>query len=230
MPTNENSFAPRDTPLPETVTGMIELFVRFGIPGAFIAEGLQNVSQSFGTCIKENNTEYVWFHMLSKDVAVAGEHMERKSQAGSFADDASYVGKEEAGLPSALYNEDFSQANYTWMKPAIVLKIEHDKSFPRPGGRPATAADSGEGGSALPADGATSISLLLFGAPSPFLDRFQSLIATHTADDLLQDPFMLLEIVFDEMHQLMDRVGWHVADVFRLIEQVNMPAQKGNSC
>lgn len=203
IPANKNRFAPRDIALPETVNGMVELFVRFGVPGAFVAEGLQGVSQSFGTCRKEKDTEYVWFHLLSKDVAVAGQHMEPERHSGFSADDASFVGEEEAGLPSALYNEDFSQANYTWMKPAIVFKIDHDEE--------------------LPSHGARRITLLLFGAPSPFWDRFQCLIGTHTADDLLEDPFMLMEIVFDEMHKLMDRVGWHVADVFRTIEQVNTP-------
>jgi hypothetical protein len=92
------------------------------------------------------------------------------------------------------------------MKPGVVFKIDHDEE--------------------IPANGAKTITLLLFGAPFPFWDRFHGLIGTHTADELLQDPFMLLEIVLDEMHKLMDRVGWHVADVFRSIEQVKTPKLK----
>lgn len=179
---------------------MIELFTRFGVPGAFVAEGLQGVSQSFGTRRKERRTEYIWFHLLSKDVAATPPQAELQGHPKLPADKASFVGEEGAGLPSVLYNEDFNQANYSWMKPGIVFKIDHDEE--------------------IPANGARTITLLLFAAPVPFWERFHSLIGTHTADELLKDPFMLLEIVFDEMHKLMDRVSWHVSGVFRTIEQV----------
>jgi hypothetical protein len=216
--------------------------VRFKVPNAFVAECLQDVSQSFGSCKRTDNTEYIWFHLLSKDV---------KSDETTYRSDARSRGDHIGGLQGAVDNnarplsadnprpqaaEDFNKENFTWMKPGFVLKIEHvDGAANNSTESVATLTNGGHNFSSPTGDCSVNgsskgiasltteikaITLLCFGAPLPFKPRFKRL-QTVPCGELLKDPFILLEAVFDEMHKLMDGVGWYVADVFGKIENVS---------
>ncbi|KAJ4369723.1 hypothetical protein N0V83_005486 [Neocucurbitaria cava] len=60
--------------------------------------------------------------------------------------------------------------------------------------------------------------MFCFGAPVTIRDRFQKLKSVATCDDLLQDPYALLEIVLEEMYKVMDQTGWVISDIFGAIE------------
>jgi hypothetical protein len=62
--------------------------------------------------------------------------------------------------------------------------------------------------------------LYCFGAPDTLHGRFQALATKATHDDLQQDPYLLLNIVFEEMFKVMDHTGWAIADTFGPIERV----------
>lgn len=217
------SFAPLDIPATETASGLITLFRKFDIPSAFVDEGLQNVSQSFG-CQKNESAEYVWFHLLSKDLAISIDNgplrIVHQLGTGRVEEHCSQVDEDCSYQLDELANiqdKKLSQENFTWMKPGFVLKIEDDNEpFRSQSHSPTDSYKS----VATSTGKAKAVTLLCFGAPISFLERFRRLKENATCEHLLHDPYVLLEVVFEEMHKLMDRVGWHVADVFGNIETV----------
>ncbi|KAJ4378680.1 hypothetical protein N0V86_005551 [Didymella sp. IMI 355093] len=62
------------------------------------------------------------------------------------------------------------------------------------------------------------IELFCFGAPQSLGDRFRKLANVAICDDLTQDPYVLLEIVLEEMYKILDGTGWDVSRVFGNIE------------
>ncbi|KAH7125590.1 hypothetical protein B0J11DRAFT_528770 [Dendryphion nanum] len=197
-------FAPRDIPIAETVDGLTELFKTYSIPSVFIDESLQNVSQSFGTRKDDAGTEYVWFHLLSKDVAVVTDEKGKR-----IVNDPSAHG---TGAGPAQHT---SQANFTWIKPGFVLKIE-PRTKPTP---PQSRSTTNSSGSTLAMGKAPqNVTLFCFGAPGSLGARFKRLTDLITCDELENDPYYLLDIVLEEMYKLMDQVGWAIADIFGDIE------------
>jgi len=113
-----------------------------------------------------------------------------------------------------------SQANFSWVKPGIVLKIWKQQAIDEKPTRTSTS-DSEK---TLAASGAqTRIDLFCFGAPHTLYQRFQTLLATAKYSDILKDPYLLLEVVFEEMYKILDGTVWTVADIFGVSETVWNP-------
>ncbi len=204
------SFAPRDIPDPETANGLTALFEGFKIPSAFVAESLQGVSQSFAAQKDIDGTTYVWFHFLCKIVRVVETEKGQlivQQQAGPEARNAKGQARTQA--------QEQSQADLTWLKPGFVLKIRNQQRSPAMPGRTRTSSSD----ATMAAVSAESkVELFCFGAPSSLADRFRRLKTVAICDDLLQDPYVLLEVVLEEMYRILDQTGWAVSDVFRDIE------------
>ncbi|KAF2648576.1 hypothetical protein K491DRAFT_240122 [Lophiostoma macrostomum CBS 122681] len=211
-------FAPRHiAPDPRDVNSLAHFFHKFAVPRAFVAESLRAISQSFGAQTDSCGTEYTWFHVLAKDVAISNAKKGRRrivqtpedSSTTAAPGDRQYSGD---GVGRA---KGRSQANFSWVKPGFVLKIEHDEASP------ASKTDSpnnSTGSINTLVDSGSYATLLCFGAPRTFERRFQNLQRTATSDDLMEDPYYLLELVLDGMWQLMDNAGWLVSEVFGEIE------------
>lgn len=108
-----------------------------------------------------------------------------------------------------------SQANYSWLKPGFVLKMR------KPGTAQPIRTNSSSSGSTLATPPAhAQVELFCFGAPSTLRDRFRKLMTVANSDDLIQDPYLLLEIVFEEMYKVLDHAGWIVGNIFGTIETV----------
>ncbi|KAF2826166.1 hypothetical protein CC86DRAFT_370248 [Ophiobolus disseminans] len=60
--------------------------------------------------------------------------------------------------------------------------------------------------------------MFCFGAPATLRDRFRKLKDTASCDELMQDPYVFLEVVFDELYKVLDRTGWAISDIFGKIE------------
>lgn len=56
----------------------------------------------------------------------------------------------------------------------------------------------------LETDNQRNITLLCFGAPEQVVRRFQSLQDEETWHDVLEQPYLLFDIIYDELHQLFD--------------------------
>ena len=204
---------------------MMTLFQKASVPGAFVAETLRGISQSFGAQTDLDGTDYAWFHLLAKDVAVErinGELRIVEGRPRARGHNSSAVLLEAPEAPYAPKIAQ-SQANFMWMKPGFVLKIQKDHgngaaSARNPGGIAPTVRKSNPS--------PIRVTLICFGAPTTFLNRFETLKETVPCDNLIEDPYCLLEIVLDEMWQLMHKAGWLVADIFGGIESVrtNLPS------
>ncbi|KAF1923809.1 uncharacterized protein M421DRAFT_74461 [Didymella exigua CBS 183.55] len=206
VPTVRVVFAPRDAPAPETADGLMRLFENFKIPSAFIAESIQNISQSFAAQKDIDGTTYVWFHFLCKTVNVDGN---RIIHPQGDIQDSSELG--QAYISAQMQ----SQADFSWLKPGFVLKVKKQPSLPRMPSRTRTSSSDATMNSASVE---SSIELFCFGAPESLGNRFQKLAGFAICDDLVQDPYILLEVVLEEMYKILDRIGWDISHVFGEIE------------
>ncbi|KAF2878578.1 hypothetical protein BDV95DRAFT_601229 [Massariosphaeria phaeospora] len=184
----------RDVPHPETVKGLTELFSRFAIPSTFLNESLRHVSQSFGTQTTADGTNFVWFHLLSLDIPkLSGDEAQLRKQKGPFYSD--------------------------WVKPGFVLKLERCQTTPAQSC--STTSSTGISvplSQTAPPQNHSCITLFCFGAPPTLGDRMKVLKGTATGSDLSKDPYALVDIVFEEMHQHMDKAAWGLATDFGKIE------------
>ena len=207
--TDKRSFAPQDVPNSATVDGMCELFERHKIPSAFIAEGLQSVSQSFAARSGLDAT-YIWFHFLCKDIAMLDGQIVHIPGPGVGEDGQHRV---------HLQDRSQKQENFTWLKPGFVLRIQHRPSSPP---LPSRTTTSSSESTLLPTTVQPEVEMFCFGTPVTLRDRFRKLKTTASCDDLMQDPYILLEIVLEEMYKVMDRTGWTISDIFGRIEKVHV--------
>lgn len=179
------------------------LFEKLHVPSAFIAESMQDISRSFAERVDVDGTTYVWFHFLCKTFSIKRDQLvgQRYPQDGSDGSKAL----------------DQTQEDYDWLKPGCVLKMRSQQAPPRP---PARARTSSSGATICAARTEPLVELLCFGAPSTVGDRFRKLKDIAICDDLVQDPYVLLEVVFEGMYKVLDSTGWAISNVFGQIEKV----------
>ncbi|KAI4934078.1 hypothetical protein J4E86_011460 [Alternaria arbusti] len=198
-------IAPRDTPTPGA-DALVELFDSCGIPSAFVDESLRDVSQSFAAREDADGTTWIWFHLLCKTLAV----IDNKIAPGPGFVEAE--GKEAKSRQAARAQ---SQANFSWIKTGIVLKIRKQSDDPPP---PVRTSSSDSDKTLAPTPTKAAVELICFGAPSTLRDRIRALTKTTSCEALLEDPHMLLELVFEEMYKLLDWTAWAVSDTFGPLE------------
>jgi hypothetical protein len=206
--TDDRRFAPRDVPTPDTAAGLVTLFENCGIPSAFVDESLQGVSQSFAAQEDVDGTMFVWFHFLCKTLSIENNKIVPvQDSKGTHSD--------EAKMRQMAQRQ--SHANFSWMKPGFVLKIRKQAEASLKPIRTSTS-DSNETLAENPAQ--AEVELFCFGAPSTLQDRFHALKTTPICAEVLQDPHLLLEIVFEEMYKIIDWTAWAISDVFGPSETV----------
>ncbi|KAL2354960.1 hypothetical protein BJ546DRAFT_1061247 [Cryomyces antarcticus] len=66
--------------------------------------------------------------------------------------------------------------------------------------------------------GNAGVTLVCFGASQALVQRFERLLSHPAWEDVLREPFVLYEIVVDELYLQLDNLAWSLADVFREIE------------
>ncbi|KAJ4357070.1 hypothetical protein N0V95_002808 [Ascochyta clinopodiicola] len=173
-------FAPRDVPVPETVDGLLRLFDQFGIPSAFVAESMQNISQSFAAQKDIDGTTYVWFHFLCKTVSVAEGRIVHQQAVTEDSDEAGQL---------RTRTQNLSQADFNWLKPGFVLKVRKQQCPPAPPSRTRTSSSDA---TMATASSEPKVELFCFGAPATLGDRFKRLKDIAICDNLMQDPYRRL--------------------------------------
>lgn len=63
-----------------------------------------------------------------------------------------------------------------------------------------------------------AVTLICFGAPLALVNRFERLAKDFSCDDVMQDPYILFDLVLEELVALIDQVAWLLGDVFGEIE------------
>jgi hypothetical protein len=64
-----------------------------------------------------------------------------------------------------------------------------------------------------------SVTLLCFGVPNLVLQRFEKLLVKNSWKDVLQEPYLLFVIVFDELHEIFDSLSKVLALALRRVEE-----------
>jgi hypothetical protein len=198
--------APRDEPSPSTVDGMCDLFERCKIPSAFIEEGLQGVSQSFFAQEVAGST-CIFSHVLIKDVAISD---------GRIVSDGTREQVAERTQDAHALSQ--SQANFSWLKAGFLLRIQDQRGSPP---MPSRVRTSSSQSTLIPASVRPIVEMFCFGAPVTVRARLQNLKGCATCEDILLDPYVLLEVVFGEMFKVMDQTGWAISDIFGKIEKAS---------
>jgi hypothetical protein len=212
------SFAPPDIPTTSYGESLLEFLEEWRIPSAFIDEGLQGVSQSFAAREDADGTTFVWFHFLCKTLAIVDKKIVHINSPQD---------EETSGLKIRHMAQSQPHANFSWIKPGFVLKIrEQNATSPK-----ATRKSSSHSDDTLePTPVQPIVELFCFGAPNTFQNRFRTLIDTATCEDLVRDPYVLLEVAFEEMYKVLDWTGWNLGDIFGPMETVWDLFWHRNSC
>jgi Mg2+ and Co2+ transporter CorA len=184
------------------------LFETRGIPSKFVDESLRGVSQSFAVREDVDGTTWIWFHLLCKTLTVLENQVVPEKGPGQVDD-------EKAQSRNATQAQSY--ADFTWVKPGIVLKIRKKSDTHTKPTRMGTS-DSDVTLATTPVK--SKVELICFGAPSSLHDRIRAVIRTTSCEELLEDPYMFLDIVFEEMYKILDCTAWAVADKFGPMEYV----------
>jgi hypothetical protein len=65
-----------------------------------------------------------------------------------------------------------------------------------------------------------AVTLLCFGAPKEVVQRFQQLLHKRDVwDEVLLEPYLLFDVLFDQLHEFFDNKAWRISDAVRPEEQ-----------
>lgn len=56
-----------------------------------------------------------------------------------------------------------------------------------------------------------TVTLLCFGAPNEIFERFNTLLGLEEWRDVLNEPYLLFDILFDELHSVFDTIVWELS-------------------
>lgn len=167
-----------------------QLFRHYSIPSAVPAERMRNVSHAFGTSTAlRKDLEFAWFHFLCRNVEFDAEKL---LQGKKEIRDLGYL---QDAHKSGQWKDD---PRKLWIMCDFFLHI-----------KPPSADDLAE----------KTVTLLCFGAPDNVFDRFEGLLERASWVDITQEPYLLFDLLFNELHEVYDQAVW------KLSQAVN-PAEK----
>jgi hypothetical protein len=94
--------------------------------------------------------------------------------------------------------KDLSQADFSWVRSAYCLKAKP----------PSETRDWSD------------ITLIVFGGELLLWEKFDALSSNTSAQDILEDPYCLLDVVFEVLYARIDRLAWDLARVYSQEEEV----------
>jgi hypothetical protein len=94
-----------------------------------------------------------------------------------------------------------SQSDYSWLRSAYFLRVEPNRHQSRSPG---------------------AVTLLCFGAPTSLQHRFERILNHPDWEDAIRDPYILLDIVFDELYRQLDGIVLSLSEVFGGMESVRI--------
>lgn len=94
--------------------------------------------------------------------------------------------------------KDLSQADFTWVRSAYCMKTN----------QPAQSSICSE------------TTLIVFGGEVLLWEAFDSLASTSSCQDILEDPYCLMTMVFEVLYARIDRLAWDLARVYSQEEEV----------
>lgn len=140
----------------------------------------------------------IWFHFLCKNI-----RLESNNTISQIS------GK---GVNARLSNADFS-----WQKAAFVVKFRDTRADTQPVLTP--------GGTSEPSPiepRFEDISCCCWGGPYAMKQRFSDIAQNNSWTEVLEDPFMLTDVVLDQLFLLFDEQVRNIAVVLGRIESVSL--------
>jgi hypothetical protein len=146
-----------------------------------------------------------WFHYLCKNVPVANRLLPEGRQV------LEVTNEHQIQNTHAL-----RQADYSWLRSAYFLKCfpKSSKSQTEDSESPSNASSATLG---LPN---RNVTLLCFGAPPSLQVKFKRLLKSWHWEDALNDPFILFQLVVDELFLQLDKTAWNLSAAFGNLEHV----------
>ncbi|KAM0716570.1 hypothetical protein Q7P37_008015 [Cladosporium fusiforme] len=168
-----------------------QLFRHYSIPSAVPAERMRNVSHSFGasTALRKD-LEFAWFHFLCRNVEFDSDKLEKENKKEII--DLGYLQDDHK---AGQWKDDPSRL---WMMCDFFLHI-----------KPPSLDNASQ----------KTVTMLCFGAPDSVFDRFKGLLQRESWVDIAQEPYLLFDLLFNDLHEFYDQAVW------KLSQAVN-PAEK----
>ncbi|KAF1990353.1 hypothetical protein K402DRAFT_401202 [Aulographum hederae CBS 113979] len=199
-------LAPRDLPAASGVEWVSVFNKYLSIPDEFVSERTQNVAHSFGNKETDDGSNCAWFHWLCKNI-----NAQKNTETGDW----------EIHNPNhdpTLGTEMQANADYSWWRSGFFLKykprLQQNQSL---GSQDTLVSVSDE---------QEHITLVCFGAPWEMEQRFRGLLASPAWEDILRDPYILFNIVLDELFLHMDHIAWDLSKVFGGMEVKTLSTAK----
>ncbi|OCK88216.1 uncharacterized protein K441DRAFT_682026 [Cenococcum geophilum 1.58] len=184
--------APHDVPRPCDVYELHSLFRLFDIPPSFLCERLQSVTHSFGTRRRRNGPHYAWLHFICKIIEIEEvEVMLHRPRQG--------------GIRWQL-TDNFRD----WYRPGFIL-VDGSKN-------PGALSLSRSGSTRTTVNQPGGVTLICFMAPEGLMRRFSTLLDHPEWEDVLEDPFILYDIILEELYLILDAMVRTLGKVFNGVE------------
>ncbi|KAF2453804.1 hypothetical protein BDY21DRAFT_401325, partial [Lineolata rhizophorae] len=206
-------LAPLDLADRATAKGFLALWEHFSFPSGFVSERIQSVSNSFGARTDSTGVRSSWFHFLCKDVNVAS--VPQPNGPDKLVIVNPNVRLEEKEHPERKQ----SQADHGWIRSGFFLKSE-----------PRQKASKSNKSSPVRHASDDTVTLVCFGASPNLEARFKQMTASSSWEDVLHDPYVLFDIIMDELYLQMDGVAWRLNQVFgqfegRILNRASFPGE-----
>lgn len=176
--------------------GMLALFKHFDVPDAFVGERLNSVTHSFGNYEWEG-VEFSWLHSLCKNVEVEERTIGRNK-----------AHKIKTQLAHAR-GRALRQADYSWHRSAYLCKVE-------PRNISVNVSRGTIGNSST--EQSKRVTFLCFGAPGSLERRFEKMYQRWDWEQALREPYIIFQVVLDELYQQIDEMSQRLSGVFGDIE------------
>ena len=88
--------------------------------------------------------------------------------------------------------KDFSQADFTWVRSTYCMKTNQSAQSPI----------------------CSETTLIVFGGEMLLWEAFDSLASTTSCQNILEDPYCLMTVVFEVLYARIDRLAWDLARVY----------------
>ncbi|KAF2236636.1 hypothetical protein EV356DRAFT_574915 [Viridothelium virens] len=200
-------FAPLDIATDSNVGGLLRLFRHLAVPSDFLNERIHSVTCGFGSRPRKNGHHCLWFHFLCKDIEV-DEHDEIKHR-------------------DVNHNHlNLSQADYVWQRAGFFLSWRDYHSLTLNDG-PRLSED--EDYDPQQHHRFDNVTLCCWGVPRAMEERFAEIAYSGDWKEALEDPFILVTIILDQLFSLMDKQKQNLRRAVNKIELDTLLSAKSPS-
>lgn len=196
-------LSPLDLPEPRTADEFTQLFKLLDVPTAFLSERFQSVSHSFGGSLRSGALHNTWFHFLSRHPNIDEYNRLR------VVDPAGTLNSKPPALWDRFgcYLKIDLDAHSSTLDATTSNRglVESPVSISGPNSSACISSSKSQAGTTLrspPSNWKRCVTFVCFGSTQDIRDRLQNLLKKGNVHDILHDPYVLIDILIDELYQL----------------------------